>query len=147
MIFDAQAIFDQDVALTATRNSTNVMDLLRAGEDIGGGEPLYLVFIVTTILDSAGEAATLQIALVTDDNASLSSPATIMDQPALITEATLVTGYMIAQHVKPFAAMERYLGVVYTVGTENFTSGKIWCGLTHDLQRAKAYASGITVTN
>lgn len=140
MILDKQLIFDWEDALTATRNSTNVIDLLRAGQDIGTGENMFVYFTVTTVLDSAGEAATLQIALVTDDNAALTSPVTLQDQPALIAEATLVAGYELMFRVHPSSVMERYLGLVYTVGTENFTSGKVTAGLVKDVERWKAYA-------
>lgn len=143
MIFDSQNVFDNDVALTVTRNSSNVIDLIKAGQDIGVGENLWLYFTVTTVLDSAGEAATLQIALVTDDNAALSSATVIQDMPALITEATLVAGYEILWRVRPVRGLEQYLGVIYTVGTENFTSGKIFCALVKDVQWSKAFPDNI----
>jgi len=143
MILDKFLMFDEKVALTATRNSTNVIDLFRIGEDIGRGEPLYWFFIVNTDLDSAGEAATLQIALVTDDNAALTTPAILQDMPAVLTEAALTTAlpYTLYRHVPVVPALERYLGLVYTVAGENFTSGTISAGITHDIQAWKAYAS------
>ena len=139
MYIDKQNLFDNDVALTATRVSINAVDLGRASQNLGAGESLFVYFTVTTILDSSGEGATLNIGLITDDDAALGSPVVIQDQPAVITEATLVAGYEVIFRIKPYASMLQYLGIAYTVGTENFTSGKITCGLVHDVPIWAAY--------
>lgn len=139
MILDKLSMFDEAAALTATRDSTNVIDMARASIDIGNGENLYLMFTVTTTLDSSGEAATLQIALVTDDNAGLDSATTLQDMPGTLAESVLVAGYQRFWRIQPSSVMERYLGVIYTVGTENFTSGAITCGIVKDPGNWKAY--------
>jgi len=144
MILDAQLMFDDDVALTATRDSTNVIDLLRVSQDIGNGENLWLYFSVGTTLDSTEEDATLQIALVTDDNTGLDSATVLQDLPAVIAEATLAAGFAVMLRIHPTTVMERYLGVIYTVGTHNFTSGKITCALVKDVQNTKAYPGNFT---
>ncbi len=137
MIFDRNLLFSEEQAITATADSTLKPDLTVA-RDIGKTSDLWLVFIVTETFDSAGEAATLQIGLTTDDNSSLSSDTVLQDMPAVIPEATLVQGYKLIRKLSP-GAYERYLGLVYTVGTENFTAGKCTAFITDKPDDWKAY--------
>lgn len=139
MIQDKLLMFDEDAAITVTRNSTNVIDLLRTDQDLGTGENMYVTVIVTTAFTAAG-SATLQVAVVTDDNASLSSPTTLQDQPAVIAVASLILGYRLDIRIHPSALFERYLGLVYTVATGPMTAGAINSSVAHDIQRWRAYA-------
>lgn len=139
MIMDYHNLFDQAAAITVTRNSTNVIDLLRASQDIGAGENLFVTITVTTAF-TAGGSATLQVALVTDDNTSLSSPTTLQDQVAVIAVASLIAGYEIVFRINPSSVMERYLGLVYTVATGPMTAGNVTAGIVVDIQRWRAYA-------
>lgn len=143
MIQDKLNMFDDDAAITVTRNSTNVIDLLAANQDIGRGEPLFVVVVVTTAF-TTGDAAVLQVALVTDDNAALSSATVLQDQPAVIAAATLVQGYRLNMRIQP-KTMERYLGLIYTVTVGSFTAGKVSAGIVHDTDDWKSYPSGFTV--
>lgn len=127
MIFDNQNLFDYQAAITSTRNSTNVIDLIKTAQNIGVGNELYVDLTVVEAF-TAGGSATLQIAVVTDDNAALSSPTTLQDQPAVIPVASLVLGLRMPIRVHP-AAFERYLGLVYTVATGPMTAGKVTAGL------------------
>lgn len=138
MYLDKEIVFDDAAALTVTRNSTNVKDLGRAGQDIGNGENLWLRISVTTAF-TAGGAATLQIALVTDDNAALTSPTILQDQVAVIPVAALVVGYSLNIRIQPTDVMERYLGLVYTVATGPMTAGNLTAGIVKDVQNSKAY--------
>jgi len=138
MFYDFHNTFDVAAAITVTRNSTNVIDLLRANQDIGAGVPLQIMVSVTTTFTAAG-AATLQIALVTDDNAALTSPATLQDQVAVIAVATLVAGFEVPFFIHPSGIMERYLGIVYTVATGPMTAGAIQAGVLKTIQRWRAY--------
>lgn len=142
MILDKFLMFDNVQALTATRNSTDVIDTLRAGEDWGRGENLYWFFQVITDLDSAAEGASLQVALVTSATSNLGTPTILEDQPALLTEVgmTAIPGFNFYRRLHPNPAWLRYIGVIYTVSGENFTSGTISSGLVHDIQSWKAYA-------
>lgn len=133
MLLDAYNQFSNAQALTATAVSANIIDLGPLGgsptanliRDIGAGEELHLSILVTTVLDSAGEAATLTVTLESDDNTGLSSATTHWTSGS-IAEATLAAGYWVAQGIIiPPGAYQRYLGLRYTVGTENFTSGNV----------------------
>jgi hypothetical protein len=126
MLLDAQLLFSDLQALTATANSTNVIDTL-AARDIAAGEDLYVVCVVTTTTVSAG-SSTLTITLETDDNVSFSSATTLYTTSA-IAKATLVAGYRALSFKLP-RYTERYLRLVYTVATADFTAGKFLAGIT-----------------
>jgi hypothetical protein len=137
-------------ALTADAISTNVLDLgpttNNLTRDLGAGTPLFLTVLVTTVLDSAGEGATMVVTLESDDNTSLSSATTHITL-ASVAEATLAAGYFIAQAMPlPHGAYQRYVGVRYNVSTEDFTSGNIsaWIHYAGFDVATVAYASGFT---
>jgi hypothetical protein len=149
MIRDQELMFSDAQALTATAISTNVVDLAPLGgvptanliRDIGAGEPMLLHIVSPTALDSAGEAATLTINLESDDNAALSSPTVHWTSGALTEAIVSAAGWEIIVAVPP-SAYQRFLGVRYTVGTENFTSGTISATLVRDARLYRAYRGG-----
>ncbi|UOF77489.1 major capsid protein [Caudoviricetes sp.] len=121
MHIDYQNTFDPTgTALTATRVSTNYLDTRGAG-DVGIGCPLYVDIVVHTLFASGG-SSTLTVTLETDDNTSFSSATTLWTSGA-IPKASLVKGYRL-QFPVPVGA-ERYLQLRYTVGTADFTAGKL----------------------
>ena len=138
MILDAQNLFDQANAITVTRNSTNVIDLVKTGLNIGLGRPFFIYVTVTTAFTADG-AATLQVALVTDDNASLSSLTTLQDLPAVIAVASLVAGFSFSFYIHPTSVMEQYLGLIYTVATGPMTAGKVTAGIALQVPGYTAY--------
>lgn len=135
-IMDALAVFSDEQTLTSTADSTNVIDM-GAGEDAWGnarvapeiadGKPLYLNIVVSTVLDSAGEAATLTVTL--SSCATVGGSYVTAWSSGSIAEATLAEGYRIAAIALPLG-MSRFLKLTYTVGTESFTSGDVtaWIG-------------------
>jgi hypothetical protein len=143
MYIDRNLRFADEQALTATADGATTVDLTVA-RDIGISPDVYVVFVVTETLDSAGEAATLTIALTTDDNSTLTSDTSIQTLASAIAEASLVAGYKRVFKVQPGLAFERYLGIVFTVGTENFTSGKVSCFLTTEPELYRQYADPLT---
>lgn len=147
MLIDVKNHFADNLALTATAVATNVIDLSSTNllKDMGSGKPLYLVFLVTTVLDSAGEAATLTITLESDDNTSLSSATTHWSSGS-IAEATLVAGYKKVIALPVEKTYQQYLGVRFTVGTENFTSGNVDCFLTDNPNVVSVYNDNITIS-
>jgi len=135
-IMDVFGIFSDEQALTATADSETTLDFgagadawgaAKAAPELADGKPLWLNVMVQTELDSAGDAATLTVALATStDNSSFSNKLAT----AAIAEASLIAGYCILAVPLP-TGLSRYNKLIYTVGTENFTSGKIsaWIGL------------------
>ena len=132
-------------AVTATANSTNVVDLSLA-RDVGEGEDLYVQFTVGTAF-TAGGSATLTPTIVVSAADSLTTPTTIATA-GTIAVATLVAGYSFAVRLNPQIASLglRYLGAIYTVATGPMTAGTITADIVTDIQDGKKfYASGFTV--
>lgn len=160
MLIDAKELLSDEQAITSDAISTNVYDLLPSGGsinagdtggptanttvNIGAGRPLYLFMLVTTTLDTAGEAGTLDVTLESDDNTSLSS-ATVHMTLTQVAEATLVAGYWIAKAVPlPQGDYQRYVGVRYNVNNGDvFTSGKISAWISDTPYSDNMYRSGI----
>jgi len=131
-------------AVTATANSTNVVDLSLA-RDVGEGEDLYVQFTVGTAFTAAG-SATLTPTIVVSAADSLTTPTTIATA-GTIAVATLVAGYSFAVRLNPLIASLglRYLGAIYTVATGPMTAGTITADIVTEIQDGKKfYASGFT---
>ena len=139
-------------AVTATANSTNVVDLSLA-RDIGEGEELYVQFTVGTAFTAAG-AATLTPTVVVSAADTLTTPTTI-GTGGTIAVASLIAGYTFVIRLNPqlFGSTTtvsslglRYLGAIYTVATGPMTAGTITADIVTDIQDGKKfYASGFTV--
>lgn len=151
-MLDKQNLISDAQAVTVTAVSTNSVDLLGGmtlGTDTLGNTPdndfakspeLDILITVTEQFTAAG-AATLQVAVITDDSAALGSPTTLMTSAA-IGKATLVPGYQFRLGLPPGnAAADRYLGLQYTVATGPMTAGKVTAALVHRL--AKPNAPGV----
>jgi hypothetical protein len=137
MWFDYENIFDQAANITVTRKSTKALDLNRAAQDIGEGEEITIRIAVVTAFTAVG-AATLKIALVTDDNEALTSPVVLEDQ-AIIPVANLILGFEVLITIPPSPVMKRWLGLVYTVANGPMTAGAIDAGIVESVQGWKAY--------
>ncbi len=142
MLIDRQNQFSDGQSVTATAASTDLIDL-GAVRNIGVGEDLHIVFLVTTTF--VGAAGTITPSLQTDDNASFSSAATVRTYDTIPT--LTAAGTYRFYKLEPFTAAgvyERYIRVMYTVAGTLSTSG-ISGFLTHDIQAFRAYAVGYTV--
>lgn len=144
MILDERTEFCDATALnTGAAGSYLIGDVLDTSiaRDLGGDKALYLVVTVDTTATSGG-SATLQVNLVTDDNASLSSPTTVVSSAAIaVASLTAGTRVMAVQLPMEGTAYERYLGIQQVTGTAAFTAGKVNAFLTTDVARWKAYDS------
>lgn len=110
MIIDTLLEFSDAQALTATADSTNVVNL--GGDfDVGVGQPLYLVVQVDVALDAGTGDETYVVELETDSVAAMSSS-------AIINTFTFTRGD--AAGTRQFQAVasanEQFLQVVYTLG-------------------------------
>jgi hypothetical protein len=110
MIIDSLLEFSDAQALTATADSTNVVDL-SSDRDVGPGEPLYLVVQVDVALDYTTMDETYVVELETDDNAAMTSS-------TIIGTLTFTGGDAAGtrQYLAVGANNEQYLQVVYTLG-------------------------------
>lgn len=142
MIIDSELELSDAQAVTAAAASTNTIDL-GAARDIGVGEELYVVGVVTTAMTDASSDSTLAVKLQTDDNSSFSSAADIQD---LFTfPATSPVGTMKFARIQP-AAFERYLRGYYTPANGNLTTGSFDLFITKDIQKYQDYPVGYSIT-
>lgn len=112
MYVDAQALFSDGQALTATAASTNLIDL--GGDyNVGIGEQMSVLIVLDVAADDTTGDETYSVALQTDDNSSFSSAAEI-------GSATITRGDAAgSKYVIPVPADtrgERYLRLNYTLG-------------------------------
>lgn len=154
MIRDALLLFETagGVAITVTRDSTNIIDL-GVGRDMGvGDDPTVKLFISTQAAFTAAGAATLIIALsYSADNITYYVAA----QSETIPVASLTANkrvWDIGLPVRPVemstvALMVRYMKLVYTVATGPMTAGAIEAGLVLDTPENYAYPPGIVIAN
>ena len=144
--------FSDAQAVTATAISTNVIDLFTtnvgAGSnitpntrlDVGSGEGVWFVVQVPVQITDAGSDATLQIDLVTADDAALSTNAQTVYSTGVMPFATFSSaGTKLVAVRLPNFAYRRYLGVKYTVASGPFTAGAIDAFLTYDAVDAQRY--------
>ena len=128
MILDNENIFSKDQAVTATADSTNVVDLGLG--DTGPSEALSLFVNAGTAFTGTG---TISIALRTADalsSGALSSPVTIATFD--ITNDQLKAGGKLVSARLPHG-MKRYADLNYTVGG-TIAAGKVTAGLVLDSQ-------------
>ena len=131
-IFDAMFEFSDGQSLTASAAATNVIDMQAADLEMGAGTPIWLNVKVGTELDSAGEAATLTIALVGDTDATIDGSSIVVQQSKQYAESECTAGaWLLRVPLDVDFDTNRYVGIYYTVGTENFTSGTIDAWLDH----------------
>lgn len=145
MIFDKQLIFSEGQVITATAASTNSINLLSV-RNVGVGEELYLVFIVTAAFTDSGSDSTVTPSLQTDDNSGFTSAATARtyDVLAALTPINTKRVYKLEPY-NDAGYYEQYAQIMYTVANGNLTTGAITAFITKDVQLWKTYASGFTV--
>ena len=131
MTIDAQTLFSDAQAVTASAASANVLDLGVAGRS--SGHPLAL-FVLCAETATAEGAATVTVQLQTDDNADFSS-ARLLLQTATIPKAELIAGQRLFLGTVP-AGAERFLRLFYSVASGPLTAGRLSAGLALDLQTA-----------
>ena len=144
MIIDSRNEFAHGVALSASTGTRQIGDVVDLGSprNMGNGQPLYLVVVVTT----AVTGGSVEIVAATDDGSTLatngdaSEHASTGVQPA----ANMPAG---AKFVIPLGTgtveYERYLGLLQKTSGSSVTAGKIDAFLTLDPTGWKAYPDAL----
>jgi len=140
MLLDAQALFSDDQAITATAASTNYMNLgdtltvpgapAALTRDLGGANNIALLVQVT---EDFATLTSLTVTVQVDDNSSFSSPKTVSTTGAVVL-ADLVAGKKMSISIIPTGADEQYMRVYYTVGGSSATAGTITAGIVTGIQ-------------
>lgn len=133
MIFSLQQLFSNDQAITASADSTNVIDLGAPGtpygaaaalnQDIGKGAKIPILVQVT---EAFNNLTTLEIKISTGATTALGT--TVLSQT--IALADLIVGKQTSFDVLPNDITEQYLGIEYVVVGTAPTTGKITAGIT-----------------
>ena len=133
MIFSAQQLFSDDQVITASADSTNVIDLGVPGtpfgaiaplnQDIGKGAKIPILIQVTEAFNTL---TSLEVKISTGATTALGT--TIISEVILV--ADLVLGKQMVIDVLPNEITERYLGIEYVVVGTPPTLGKITAGIT-----------------
>lgn len=132
MILDKLTLFDEDLTLTVTADSTNSIDLGADGSGIQQllERPAAVLCQITADMTAGGTS--LAIAIEVDDDSAFGS-ATVISESEVIVAATLVAGYQFLIGI-PTHISERYMQLRYTaVGTFS-GGGTITAGLIIDIQ-------------
>lgn len=132
MILDAENLFSDRQAVTATAVSENVIDL--GASDAGPGEPLSVLIQVTE--DFAG-LTSLKVEVETDDDSGFGSAKTL-NSSDVVPVADLVAGKQFAINALPHG-LGRYVRLNYVaVGTA--TDGTVTAGIVFDKQQGFGHA-------
>ena len=125
MILDAFTLMSSAQAPTSSSASTDYIDTVAAGDSYEGA---WFYFKVDTAATASG-AATVTVALETDDNDSFSSAKTLVSSGA-VAKATLVAGY--EYKVRIPAGAERYIRAYYTIATGPLLTGAFTAAIALD---------------
>lgn len=124
MILDADLVFSNKQAVTATATSTNEIDLGVAGDAIGQELTIHVV------VDTAFATLT-SLAVSLETSANNSDWTTVLSGPA-IARASLTKGASIFC-VRVPQGLSRYVRMKYTVGGSDATAGKVTAFASKDL--------------
>lgn len=143
MILSANLTFSEDQAVTATAISTNVLDLGANGTvygesaaiplNLGAGREIPFLIQVT---EDFATLTSLTISIESDSAAGLGSSPTVHYASEAIPVASLVAGFKLPIRWMPVGVLGRYLGLRYTVGGSNATTGKITAALATEMDSA-----------
>jgi len=148
MILDQQNLFSDAQAITASANSSNVIDTLPGGQNtksgIGDGQDISLFAQVGTAFATL---TSLNVQLVSADDSGLSVNPIVHYDSGAIPVASLTAKARIVGLDLPYGKYRRYVGLKYVVTGTNASAGTITAGLVEDLQTLNGtvdYAKGFT---
>lgn len=135
MILDSQLSLSRAQSIAAAAGDVVSTDYYDTGAaaDVGIGEDFAIQVQLAAAVTSGG-AATVQVVLQCDDNTSFSSAKEYPLTSALAL-ASLTANRILYQGRLPYG-LERYIRVVYRIGTATTTAGTVNTFLAKDLQVA-----------
>ncbi len=143
MFLDAALVFDDGIQHLTTEASTDYVDL-GAPRNLGVGEQLYFVSIVTVAFTDASSNSTMALTLETDSSSGFGSAVTA--QTIGTFGALSAIGARLVARLQPDVINSRYVRVKYTVANGDLSTGKFKSFLTNNIQAYTSYADGITIS-
>jgi hypothetical protein len=144
MYQDALMTFSQAQAITAAAESTNYVDL-GVARNIGVGENLYVVTVVTTAFTDSGSNSTLAVDLYGDATANSFTPDG--SQRLFVIPALAAAGDTFVARISPgFAGNYRYAEMYYTPAGGDLSTGAVTSFVTTDVAQYASYAKGYTIS-
>lgn len=152
MIHDAQNLFSDAQALTATAVSTNVIDLGIA-RDIGTGENLYVFVTIDVAFTDAGSDSTVAVTLQGGATAGATTASLVL----FTIPAVQAAGGKFYARLSPAGISQagvlnttnplsyRFIQLTYTVAGGNLSTGTVTAGIVHGIDEVPSYATGITI--
>lgn len=144
-ILDERAEFCDATALDTTGTGLDLLgdqyDLGAAGEDIGNGQPLYLVIQVTTAF-TTGTTSEVSFKLASDAAAAMTvASASVHAETPLLDTGSWTVGKTIVMPLPTgdLVPYERFLGIIQNTETAAVTAGAINAFLTFDPMGWKSY--------
>ncbi len=144
MKIDAENRYSNAQAVTAAAASTNIIDHGIA-RDLGTGQDIYLVAVVTTAFTDTGSNSTLTVTLETDNDSAFGSP-TLAAQTLGTFAALAAIGATLTAKLQPGAVNERYSRLYYTPNNGDLSAGAVTAFLTTDIQKYVSYPKGYTIS-
>jgi len=144
MYVDALNLFSNQQAVTAAAASTSSIDLASV-RDIGTGEPLYIVVVVSTTLTDGGSNTSTAVALEGDSTTTFTPDGT---RTLFSFAKDAVAGTMKIARLTPGEdpLQYRYIQLKYTPAGANLTGGAFTAFITTDVQKYTAFADAITIS-
>ncbi len=136
MMIDKRSTFARELSIPAAQAAAKFGEAIPLGvnQDQGGNYPLYLVVNVPV---AAAGGTSITIELVTDDNASLTTPTSVVSLGTFAL-AALTAGAQLYSGAIPVGNYETFMGIRLTVvGT--FSTGKLNIFLTLDPPQNRFY--------
>lgn len=134
MIIDKENLLSYKQAITATVNSTNVIDLGPSHHMGASGNdkeiPVFLA--IDEAFTDSGSDATLRIQLQSSDAEGMGSPKTHYDRTFAFAE--LIQSGKLEHSLNLPVDVKRYVRATYTVASGPFTAGKLTLGVTASRQ-------------
>jgi hypothetical protein len=149
MFMDADLLFSDAQAVTATAASTNYYDTGplysgNTGRDLGVSE-MYFSITVDVALTDSGSDSTITVSLETDDNTSFSSVATVATLVVIPALAAAGSKFFVRVPLAGAAVpYERYLQLKYTTTNGNLTTGSFTAAMVRNPDNWRSYASAVS---
>lgn len=132
MILDQRLLLSDQQVITATANSTNVIDQLPLGKTYDGVQLIrrsnfMKIPLLIQVTEAFNNITSLAIVLQTDEDEAFGSPAEVIR--LTVPLASLKAGYISALEMLPRGPMERYFRLRYEVTGAAPSTGKITAGV------------------